>query len=234
MNIRNYLSIIIILFITTLLINPIFVNADDWRPYYLIKTNNSAAIYYLGVDGKRYVFPDEQTYFSWYRDFSEVEIISEEELSSHPLAANVTIRPGTKLIKIQTDPTVYAVEPGGTLKSIVSEENAASLWGADWATKVVDVPDSFFTNYTVCDPLTDGEYPAGTLVKAAASPNVYYYDGTDYRIFASEAAFKGNRFSWDNIQTVPDTITITAGGDTIAGEEGDITDTSGGCCPGCY
>src|SRR3989338_10491372 len=104
----------------------------------LIKQIGLPTVYYLGADGKRYVFPNEQTYFSWYSDFSGVVTISQSELESYPLKANVTIRPGTKLVKITTNPTVYSVEANGTLRSIVSEANAKTLWGDNWAKRVVD------------------------------------------------------------------------------------------------
>ena len=192
----------------------------------LIKMDGLSSVYYLGADNKRYVFPNEQTYFSWYSDWSSVVTVPQSELEGYALAANVTIRSGTKLVKITTDPTVYAVEPGGTLRSIVSETNAINLWGADWATKVVDVPDSFFTNYTVGTVLAEGVYPSGSLVKASDSVDVYYYDGTNYRVFSSETSFTGNRFSFDNVITVPDTVTVTAGGTEVAASE--FIDTSEG------
>jgi len=163
----------------------------------LIKMNGLSTVYYLGSDMKRYVFVNPTTYFSWYTDFNGVQVVSQSELESYALGANVTMRPGTWLAKITTNPTVYAVEPGGKLRSIVSEANAISLWGANWAKMVRDVPDGFFTNYTIQTPLTAGVYPAGSLVKSASSPNVYYFDGTNYRPFANEAAFTANRFRFE-------------------------------------
>ena len=70
---------------------------------------------------KRYVFPNEATYKSWYSDFSGVVTISADELASYPLAANVVVRPGTKLVKITTDPKVYAVEANGVLRWVQTE-----------------------------------------------------------------------------------------------------------------
>ncbi len=195
----------------------------------LIKMDGLSSVYYLGGDGKRYVFPNEQTYFSWYQDFSSVKTIPQSELESYPLGANVTIRPGTKLVKITTDPKVYAVEPGGALKHITSETDASNLWGSMWNKRVVDVPDAFFVNYTQTGASKpEGQYPAGTLVKKADSPDVFYFDGTNYRKITSESAFIANRFNWNNIVTAPDSMTITAGGSEITGAESQLTDTSSG------
>jgi hypothetical protein len=183
----------------------------------LIKMDGLSSVYYLGADGKRYVFPNTDTYMSWYSDFSGVVTIPASELQSYPLGGNVVMRPGTKLVKITTDPTVYAVEPNGTLRSIVSEANATALFGTNWNKRVVDVADAFFTNYTIGAPLTVGQVPAGSLVKTASSADVYYYDGTNYRSIASEAAFHANRFQFGNVLTVSNAI--TAGGTVIASAE---------------
>jgi len=185
----------------------------------LIKMDGLSSVYYLGADGKRYVFPNETTYFSWYEDFSGVVTIPQSELESYPLGANVTIRPGTKLVKITTDPKVYAVEPNGSLVHVASETAAVTLYGADWASRVVDVPDAFFTNYTVSSSELDGTaYPEGSLIKTADSSDVYYIaaDGTARKV-ADESALSANRFQADNI--IITTLAIPTLGAAITGAE---------------
>lgn len=183
----------------------------------LIKMSGLSSVYYLGADGKRYVFPNSATYFSWYPDFSGVVTIPASELQSYPLGGNVTMRAGTKLVKITTDPSVYAVTPNGVLSKIGSEAQASALYGTSWAKRVVDVPDAFFTNYTVGAALANGAVPAGSLVKSASSAAVYYYDGTNYLSISSEAVFNSNRFDWANIVAV--SSTITAGGTPVTGSQ---------------
>lgn len=114
----------------------------------LIKSSSNAAVYYL-ADGKRYAFPNEKVFFSWYENFSGVLTISGTELASYPLAGNVTYRPGRWLVKIQTDPKVYAVSRYGSLRWITTESIASTLYGPNWNTKVHDVPDTFFINYEI-------------------------------------------------------------------------------------
>ncbi len=190
----------------------------------LIKMDGLSSVYYLGNDGKRYVFPSESVYFSWYNDFSGVVTIPASELQSYPLGANVTMRPGTKLVKITTDPKVYAIGQNGTLHWVQSEADAIALYGANWASKVVDVADAFFTNYTIGTALTSGTYPAGTLLKNANNASIYYFDGTNYRMISSESAFMANRFNYDNVVTT--TMTLTASGNAINGME-DFSKPSG-------
>ena len=51
------------------------------------------------------------------------------------------------MIKINSDPKVYAVGAGGTIRSLASETVASGLYGATWNKMVDDVPDGFFSNY---------------------------------------------------------------------------------------
>jgi len=189
----------------------------------LIKKDGLSAVYYLGDDGKRYVFPNESTYKSWYSDFSGVVTVSSDELASYPLGANVVVRPGTKLVKITTDPKVYTVEPNGSLRWIQTEADATALYGANWAQRVIDVSDAFFTNYVIGTPLASNQTPVGSLVKKAGETNIYYYDGTNYRLIEDEVAFLANRFQHANILTL---ASFTAGGSTITGSEAALIKTS--------
>jgi hypothetical protein len=193
----------------------------------LIKMSGLSTVYYL-KNGKRYVFPNQKTFMTWYRDFSSVLTVSQSELESYPLGGNVTYRPGVQLVKITTDPKVYAVGNGRTLHSIVSEANAIALWGSNWASRVQDVPDSFFTNYVVGAPLTAGMYGEGQLVKMANSADIYYYDGSTYRTFSGESAFMANRFSFADVATAPANMTFVPMGATISGAESTLIDTASG------
>ncbi len=106
------------------------------------------AVYFYGSDGKRHAFPNDKVFFSWYTDFSSVKEVSPAFLSSLPLGKNVTYRPGIRLVKFQTVPTVFAVSAKGTLRPIASEDVAARLYGATWNKQVDDIADVFYGNYT--------------------------------------------------------------------------------------
>ena len=123
----------------------------------VIKGKGMSTLYYVGEDGKRYVFPNDKTYFSWFEDFSGVEEVDDEDLYDYQLGGNVRYKPGALLVKIQTDPKVYAVGQNGKLHWIVSEAVARGLYGANWNLLIDDVPDSFFTNYMVDDPIENDE-----------------------------------------------------------------------------
>lgn len=119
--------------------------------------------YYLG--GKRYVFPHSKVFLSWYtaKDLAKttsggkVKYVTAAEVAAVKVGGNVAYKPGVRLIKLDTDPAVYAVGKGKTLRWIASEEVAKALYGATWAKNVDDILESTFENYKL-----------GADVKAAA------------------------------------------------------------------
>lgn len=113
-----------------------------------LSTQEDSAVYYIGTDGKRHAFPNSKVYFTWYADFSQVQLIGLSQLSSIPLGSNVTYKPGVRMVKFITDPKVYAVDKGGVLRWIASEEIATALYGNAWNTMIDDVSDAFYVNYT--------------------------------------------------------------------------------------
>lgn len=132
-----------------------------------------AAVYYYAQNGKRYVFPNDKTYFTWYLDFSSVKTITAQELAAIPIGGNVTYRPGVKLVKITTDPKVYAVSSFGTLRWMKTEAAAKDLYGSDWNQKVDDVPDTFFINYSIgADITAASDYSPAAEKVAVATINV--------------------------------------------------------------
>ncbi|TAL19907.1 hypothetical protein EPN90_02145 [Patescibacteria group bacterium] len=138
----------------------------------LIK-GSTGAVYYYGQNGKRFVFPNSKTYFTWYTNFSTVKTISAGELAAIPLGGNVTYRPGFKLVKITTNPKVYAVAVGGVLRWVKTEALAISLYGADWNQKIDDIPDAFFVNYTVGAEITNvSDFSPATELAAAGNINI--------------------------------------------------------------
>lgn len=115
----------------------------------MIKLVGSEAVYYCGSDGKRYAFPNEKIYFTWYDGFEGIVEINLEEIADISLGGNVTYKPGARLVKLQTDPKVYAVDNGGVLRWVSSPDVAESVYGPDWRKMIDDLPDSFFFNYTI-------------------------------------------------------------------------------------
>jgi hypothetical protein len=136
----------------------------------LVKGASSSAVYFVTA-GKRYAFPSEKIFFSWYSDFSSVQQISDADLASLPLTANITYRPGLTLVKITTDPKVYAVSRYGVLHWVQTEDLAKAFYGSNWNRRVADIPDEFFTNYIVNSNLVAAnQYNANEEMATASNP----------------------------------------------------------------
>ncbi|MAF13645.1 MAG: hypothetical protein CMI53_02000 [Parcubacteria group bacterium] len=165
----------------------------------LIKSNEFGTVYYLDSRGARHPFPNAKTYESWYgNDFSRIVTVSNEFLFNYPLGKNITIRPGTFLVKVRTAPEVYAVEQGGVLREIQNESIAEAIYGENWASRVVDVPDVFFENYLVGQPIVhDYTTPDSILYKDESSGKYYFRNDNILRPFASTADIFANRFNLD-------------------------------------
>lgn len=132
----------------------------------LIRGQSFSAVYYVGEDGFRYVFPNDKAYFTWYSNFNDVKVIPDADLAKIQIGGNITYKPGVKMVKINTDPKTYAVDAGGTLRHVTSEAVAIALYGNDWNKKIDDIADGFFPNYTIGDPITAASQFSPTSVTA--------------------------------------------------------------------
>lgn len=131
----------------------------------LIKCDDFSSVYYLAEDGNRYVFPNEKIYYSWYPDFVDVKTVSCEDLATITLGDRIVYQAGTRLVKLPSAPTVYAVEDNGVLRPIASEEQAIALYGNDWTERVDDLSEAFWSSFTVGEDLVNDEIPDGTIIK---------------------------------------------------------------------
>lgn len=156
----------------------------------------TSGIHYYGEDYKRHLFPNENTFYSWLTadDFNLAKTLPDAELTSLPAGKDVTIRPGTYLVKIQSDPKSYALTNCGQLHWIESEAITLALYGANWANKIVDVPESIFGQYTQSTPITAPVHPDGQVIAYAGDTNRYVVMGGVKRKIASTAAFNANKW----------------------------------------
>jgi hypothetical protein len=147
------------------------VKIESVLPGSLVKIASKTAVYYLGEDSQRYVFPNEKVYYSWYNDFSNVMTISDEDMAKLPIGGLVTYRPGTRMVTFTTTVDVYAVIQGGILRKLRDEAMAEELYGIHWNQHIDDVNDAFYTSYGFGDDLaTSDEYNKET--QKAYSPTI--------------------------------------------------------------
>lgn len=119
----------------------------------LIKTSAGSAVYYCGKNGKRYVFPTLGIFASWFTGFGDVKTIAADAMAAIPLAGNVSYKPGVRMVKIQSNPKVYAVSRNGLLRWVKDETVARALYGTEWNKKIDDVDPAFFFTYKIGDSI---------------------------------------------------------------------------------
>jgi len=168
---------------------------------HLVRTVESPTLYYIDGEKSRRAFPNEATYKSWYgADFSDVITVSDEFVSRIPLGKNVTMKPGKYLVKMPSDSRVYAVEQGGVLRYIDDASVAEDLYGRDWEKKLIDLPEVFFQNYTLGDPIKKYYDVPDSIVYKLKNEKKYFWkiDNTLWP-FDSLESVKANGYSLDDV-----------------------------------
>ncbi len=116
----------------------------------LIKGQSSSTVYYVSSNNQRLIFLNEATYFTYYTSFDSVVTISDSDLAAYPIGNPIAPKAGS-LIKVQSVPKVYLVD--GTLEApvlrwITTEEVARTIYGTNWAQRVLDVPPTLWTVFS--------------------------------------------------------------------------------------
>ena len=175
-----------------------------FSPGDLIKSSATASVYYYASNGKRYVFPNEKTYFTWYKDFSNIKTLSSAQLGAISIGGNVTYRPGSRMVKVTTDPRTYVVDQGGILRHVTSQQLAETLYGLNWQDAIHDLPDAFFTNYRIGTAIqTASDYkPADVMTMTTTIAQDKQMDETKVTMTIGDA---------ETIGFVPTTVSVKRG-----------------------
>lgn len=139
-----------------------------------------STLFVLGCHDTIHIFPSEQTYKTWWPNFENVSYVEGAFIATKELEDNVTVRPGTYLVKQPTSPKVYAVEPNGILRWIPDEATAKELYGVNWNKIIIDLSDELFADYTIGENLTATKYPDGVIGYLPVEGRVVYLSGTSY------------------------------------------------------
>lgn|GEM_PF-6206687 len=135
-------------------------NAGEQDPKYIMMAS-LPTVYYVDPDCFRYTFPLSQVFFTWEDSYEVVATVPDKDVAALVLGGNMPFKPGVVLVKIQSDPKVYAVteNPDSAynpiLRWIESEQLATDIYGPAWNQYVVDVPYVFFTDYVIGEPVDE-------------------------------------------------------------------------------
>ncbi len=125
------------------------------------KSENYPAVYYLSNEGLRRPFISAMFFFTWQNSFSHVFTVTPATLSYYSLGQPMLPKPGVVLLKLASSPQVYVseVDPVNEdkvrIRWIPGEAEAISLFGADWADYIVDIPETFFHDLLLGENITD-------------------------------------------------------------------------------
>ncbi len=127
---------------------------DNFTDGLWIKIDNIRTVYFVNEQSKtRHIYPSEAIWRSYFgNDFSFVETVSKQDLSSYKLGRNVVFKKGT-LFKIPSVPKVYLVDDNGLIHWIKTESTAIRLYGENWKYLVYDLNEAFFGDYTEGRPI---------------------------------------------------------------------------------
>lgn len=160
----------------------------------LVRLVDSSAVYYV-INNQRRLFSNEATYWSWYSGTwldQPIEIVSQQDFDNLVVGENITVRPGTNLIKFSNSSLVYAVSSNGIINRL-GVLAAEELYGANWQEKVVVIQIAFETNYRRGLSLSGNIFPNGSLIQYINSDDIWYIDN-GYKRKVSPDAFLDNSF----------------------------------------
>jgi hypothetical protein len=161
----------------------------------LVKSASSPAVYYLDDYGIRHPFPNNLTYKTWYRDYSNIKTLKSEEIRSYSLGRSMTVRPGSGLITFSTAKDVYAVEPGGVLRLFKNQELIEKIFGSAWRQRLITLPDSLFGDYSPGREIKEAyELPDGYVYELKRDQRYYFKRDGLLWPFRNWAAVLANNF----------------------------------------
>lgn len=135
-------------------------------------TQYDSTVYYIGSDGRRHAFPNPYVYATWFSGYSRVRIVSSQTLNKIALGANVTYRPGIRLVKFTGTPQIYAVDTGRRLRQVATGVIAEALYGSNWNQSIDDIPDTFFTDYVMGETIkSPAQFQPISATQAARTPS---------------------------------------------------------------
>ncbi len=178
------------------------------------KTASEPGVYYITEHCTKRIFTRSDVYFTYFRNWDAVEIVSESVLDQIPLD-EVTFSPwgplydpqSGSLVKTLYDAKVYLLLYN-TLYHIKDESAAEYQFGSNWASWIEDVDRRLIDAKTIsASELGLEKRPDGILITYADDVDVYVLETNtgeqQKRFIPDEVAFESLGYRWDRIVTIP-------------------------------
>ncbi len=142
--------------------------ASGW----FVRSEQFSTVYYIDSSYVRHPLWDTQTFFTWADSWDDITWVTDATLATMPLGKPVLPKSGVVLVKLESDPSVYAVDEdtsgNSILRRVPSEEDARALFGSSWQSYVIDIPPTIFPHFGKGSPLTKDEaWDAGGMLSRA-------------------------------------------------------------------
>lgn len=139
-----------------------------------IKNRAGAAVYQIGSNGKKHVFPDQKTFMTWHDNFNDVIEVDQATLDNYEDGGPVTFQPDVSLATSPCTAKVYAVGDDGEIVHIPDEATAKKYYGQGWQSLVKDVDCGMFSvSYKVKSGFLGEVFPNGTYMQDEDSNELY-------------------------------------------------------------
>lgn len=132
------------------------------EPGMFIRSASFPTVYLMTANLERKILWDTQTFFTWADSWDEVTWVTDATLATLPLTKPMLPKPERILVKIQSDPRVYATyyddtaASGIQLREVESEAVAIARYGESWSDFVIDLPPTVFAHYSIGDFTRNG------------------------------------------------------------------------------
>ncbi|KAA0205960.1 hypothetical protein EDM68_03765 [Candidatus Uhrbacteria bacterium] len=149
---------------------PVATRAAELEPGQFVRSSDGT-VYWFAENERRYVFPDGATLQSWLGGTpGMLNDASDVDLEQYPVGGPMTMRPGSRLVRFASDPTVYVVTRGAVLRA-ATPELASAFYGSEWLLNVETLSVALFSNYRVGAPLVyTSDFDRSAELAAASMP----------------------------------------------------------------
>jgi hypothetical protein len=151
---------------------PVATHAAELEPGQFIRSTDGT-VYWFAENERRYVFPDGATLQSWLGGTpGMLNDAPDAYLEQYPVGGPMTMRPGTRLVRFDSDPTTYVVTRGAVLRA-VSDALATAFYGDDWQQDMDTLSVALFSNYRVGTPIAfTSDFDRLAEMNAATTPEI--------------------------------------------------------------